>query len=300
MKKRNTFVAILALAVCLCAALPSLGSAEEATHPVGFTAKAILPDNQLGNGSYFNLLIGPSKQQTIEVQLDNHLSEPLTVSIAVYDAHTNQNGLIAYTGEVADASGAKPWAVSAIATPLGVPAADGTLRITLGPLESIRLPIALATPDMPLDGQTLGGIVITKVESAAEQENGAFAVRSTYSYAIALQLQSTQVLDTQPEVALLSAAKTSVVGWDALSVAIENRSPLVISGASIHLLVYPQGSEQPVLDITNTKVSMAPSSIMPYTAMLPEGKTLAPGQYTAQVDWTYGGETTTLEINFTI
>lgn len=294
---KTGYVALIAL-LCLCIAVPALGEDMAASDPVGFTVKAILPENQLGDGGYFQLLVNPGVRQVIEVEIANHRDTPLIVDISVHDASTNANGLIAY-GEDA-ASKQSPSVSSMTALRLDMLAGNEGLlssednMITIAPGAVVRVPLEITMTDVPLVGQLLGGIVVTKLDDEQPGE-GSFAVRSLYSYAIALQLQSEQDPAIAPSFSFASAQPGNIAGWNALVVTIENNAPLVVTGAQLSLRVYRQGETEPVMEAEKERIAMAPHTAMPYTLALPEGVTLAPGAYTVQIDWTYNGQTTPME-----
>lgn len=308
MKKNRHPVLILFLTVLigLAASLPQAATAAGPGSAAAYTAKAILPDNQIEDRSYFQLLMQPGKTQIIEVEVENYDAIPATLDIAIHNAHTNQNGLIAYRPDVSPEDPSSPR-VSELATlrldllkdaPGILALSDG--QITLDAGGRVRIPVEIHMPEDPLAGQALGGIVITRTDNTPETAD-AFAVQSLYSYAIALSLQTSLMPETEaPFPVLQEVERTAVAGLDALAVSIANVSPWTISGARLRLFILSDTSQTPILDVTQERVSMAPSSAMPYTVILPENASLLPGVYTVCVEWTYQENTYVLQTPLTI
>lgn len=298
MKKRiqSGLSALLLVALCLCFLSPA-GIAEG--NEAGYTARAILPDNQLSEVGYFHLLMQPGQKQVIEVEVINHENKPLAVTVEINGAYTNQNGLITYTRQEKDAR--TPFEQIPGLTAIQFDALhveDG--NILIAPLGSVRIPIQISMPEQGIGGALLGGIVITKVEETPSGAGASFAIRSLYSYAFALQLQTSAAPDIMPEFALRSVAPASIAGWDAIAVSIENTKPVVVAGAMLSIRVETAYTGDTLLAMDTLRVSIAPNTTLPYTVSLPEGASLAPGAYTVSVDLTYNGATTSMQAHMVI
>lgn len=291
--------------------VPATVHGEAADNPVGFSVKAILPENQQNDVAYFDLTVDPSIKQTVEIEITNQLDAPLTVDIAIQDAETNPNGLITYTqpaGEKGSAGDSAPRLTSFARVRMdwltpgdeqGIESIEGN-RIVLMPRRTVRVPIELSLPDQPIAGQILGGIVVTRVEEDDAQSASAFAVRSVYSYAIALALSSGETSGIDPSVSLGSVAPSNIAGWPSLTVEIHNDAPLIITGASMRLRLYAKDAPEALIDETKERVSLAPLSTFPYALLLPDEKKLGPGEYRLVLDWTDTNGAQTLETTFAI
>lgn len=303
--------ALLLLLVGLAMLAPAPGLAEEPGNPVGFSVRAVLPENQLSDVAYFDLILGPSEEQTVEIEIENHLNEPLTLDIALHDASTNPNGLIRYAPDpdaAVEGARAAQWITSIAGIRLDLLASgdgdavlsvDGN-RIVLAAYATVRVPITISTPKQRIVGQLLGGIVVTRVDADDEGKAAAFAVRSVYNYAIALALQAGDTTGIKPSVILDFASPSSVAGWPSLTVAIRNDEPLIIVNARMTLRVYPQGEADALLQETKERIGMAPHSTLHYALMLPDGMPLPPGDYRLVLEWEYENTTQTMETAFTI
>lgn len=299
---------MLGRALCaLCLVLALSAPAALASDVVGFTVHADLPIGQLASSGYFNLVIEPGGQQQLHVQVRNDSPDEITVRVDINDATTTAGGAIVYVGieDNAEESSAALYTPSLheVATFRGdllETGPDKPVRhveenlITLAPYAQIVATIEVTMPDAPLEGQLLGGIVISKLDQAAQEAAQAIEIRSVYSYAIAVQLQNEAVQSMEPDFTLRSAAVGKMAGFDALMVGIDNLAPLVISGMQLQLMITPEGDGQPVWQHT-TLVSMSPNAKMDYAAVLNLDNPLLAGRYTVTAILTYGDQIWTLQ-----
>ena len=92
-EKKNDLVTILIFPTRILFTIS--GYAQEGD--VEFSVKALIPDNQIDTKkSYFDLRMKPKQKQEIETILYNSSDEEMNIKISVYNATTNQNGLIVY------------------------------------------------------------------------------------------------------------------------------------------------------------------------------------------------------------
>lgn len=307
-------VIFLILGLMLLASAPAMATSGQASNnnPIGFSARPILPENQLGDAGYFSLLTAPGTSQTIEIEISNHLDEPITIEVAVRDAQTSQSGVISYQNNQENSapplSGAGLSSIASIDweslaahhNPNILDLQGNSNTITLAPNSAIRVPILIAAPIEPLEGHTLGGISVTRTQEAQGADQMAFAVRSVYSYVIALQLQSEREPDIKPNFSLESVMVSSMAGFPAIIAHIANNAPLTVTGAALRLCLYKDGAESPILDISQDCIAMAPYSLLPYGALLPGEMPLAPGSYAIVLYWTFQGQTIILESHMTV
>lgn len=288
---------IRALALCLLLLAPSLAIAQDAPESAGYTVRAILPENQLEAQSYFSLLTQPGQTQTIEVEVENHQADPLTLKIEVTDAYTSRHGVIAYGASTDEPRGQTlPDMLQLALNPLAVGTDPGLLflqddQLTIAPNAVVRIPFQLTMLDTPLEGQVLGGIVLTQADATSETEASSFAIRNVFSHAIAVQLQQQETQDMQPDFALDAAAMEQTAGYPALSLSLRNNMPLVISGATLNVRVFARDEQQALLEKSGLRISMAPDSAMDYIVPLGDDEALSPGTYNMQVEVTFAGWT---------
>ena len=299
--KRITRLLTLALAACiLAAAIPTTGLSAEVDQQVGYSARAILPENQLeGVTGYFKLLTPSESSQIIEVEVSNHLAEPARISVAVTNAGTSPNGMITYAGT--EQPGGAPLLnlkdlvslrndLLMVGPEEAIIALEGS-EIILAPNVTVRLPFEVTVPHEKLLGQVLGGIVLIRLPMEEEStEASTMAIHSQYSYAIAVQLQAEEQQRNAPSFSLHGAVMTAVAGLDALQVNLHNDAPLVITGASLQVQVFAAGEATPAFEVSKDRIAMAPGSSMPFTSVLPDDLKLEPGEYTVKTEIVFDGE----------
>lgn len=92
MKKLKVFLTILI--TVLIAGFVRYGQAET----LDYSVQAIIPENQTKPGlSYFDLLLSPGQQQTLQVQLENVTNRQLKIDVGLSSAVTNNAGVVDYS-----------------------------------------------------------------------------------------------------------------------------------------------------------------------------------------------------------
>lgn len=301
MKKLLRRLIAVMLMLGLLGTVPS-AVASGAMQAIGFAVHAALPENQRDTTGYFDLLMTPGRVQQLEVTVSNEMQAPLTVTVEINNAASNQNGLIVYS-QVETRDDTLVTALTDIAAfrtdiltvgpEHSIQALEGN-QLTIAPGATVSLPIEITMPDASIEGQILGGIVVSKVNPDTGEQTSSMQINSVYSYAIAVQLQEEEVTSLSPDFSLLSAELTNVAGWKAVMVNLHNPLPLVVTGAQIRVwIVSSDGSL--LMDHESQRVAMAPNSVLPYTVTLDPETIPGPGEYTVQVDWTYEGKTWNFE-----
>lgn len=282
------------LAVCMMlAATPGL--AQEAADPIGFSARAVLPQNQRDTTGYFDILIEPGEKQVLSIEVQNYMDVPLRVRVDLVDAYSNENGLIVYIAQGERKPPDEAFSKMAVLQHDLLPVGEREVVqkreenvLTIAPRATVLVPFEIALPNVPLMGQVLGGVVATKLpDDEHDTETESFEILSVYSYAVAVQLQTEDPVKTEPLFSAVSASLASVAGWDALRVTLQNEAPLVATGAQMELLVLDNEGKE-VFAHTAERVSFAPKSEMPYTVLFGKDTPL-PGTYQVKIALTYEG-----------
>lgn len=294
--------------VVLCFALtPATSYAETAeaaeTVPDSFSVRAILPGNQIEGHAYFAMVTAPASSQVIEVEVTNDFDEPLPLWVKVTDAASSASGVIVYKTEEAPQNILSlpdiltfDFAAQEVDEDASILEAEADF-VLIAPHSVVRLPFRLAMPDISIDGQLLGGIVLTKGEPEIETD-AAFAIQSLFSYTIAVQLQTEEMLAYPPDFAVGTPQVTAVAGFPALTIPIENRTPVVISGAQLTFTIAATASDETLFEQQNIRVSLVPYSTMPYTVTLMEKNGLPEGTYDLRLTLTYQEETHSFAVQF--
>ena len=283
MKKLVIFVT--AILLLLAYATPALAQPFDAA---GFTVSARIPENQKDSSSgYFNLLMEPGAQQVLRVDITNTKERPLTVDIALRNASTNRNGVIEYLVDVMPDSTLK-YPFETIAT------APSELTIPAG--ETKRLDVTLRMPRHGHEGVILGGIVVTGRQDEAEITG--MSINNVFSYVIGVKLTGSYSA-VPADFELISVEPTLINYRSAVVANIRNGAPAIVRDAHVTATIYRDGDTEPVLEMENTNVSMAPNSIFPMSTQWVE-QTIAPGDYRMEMTLLNSGQSFAWTESFTI
>ncbi|MBO1304898.1 DUF916 domain-containing protein [Enterococcus sp. 669A] len=235
--------------------LPITAQAQE----VGFGAASLLPENQLDNSSYFNLLVDPGKKQQLHIQLKNFEDHPKTIVITPTTAFTNKNGQLDYSiSRHVPLSG--PNFRDVVSPPQ---------NITLQPKETKIVTFTLSMPKESFSGLLLGGF---HIQDEAESSNSSF--QQEFSYTIGVMLRAEKALP-DPQ---LHLNQVSAVG-DQLAVQLENPTGALISQYRLTGTLKKNNGKS--IDVISQTISAAPQDA--FTLLLAAESELTSGNYTLQL-----------------
>ena len=277
-KRVRRLVLPLLLTVILCSGMglfPPLAQGAPQSE-VNFHVRALLPSNQINSGlSYFDLRMTPSQTQQLEVEITNTSDEALVVNVEAITASTNRNGIIDYKmPDVKDESLRVAFSeISTVETPsLSVPAQSSKVAV-----------INIAMPKESYDGVILGGLVFTRENSTAEQQQSV-TIENAISYVLGVKLSITDAV-IDPRFELVEVLPRAINYQPSLVHAIRNLEAIIIKGMSVEVLV--RNADGTVYaKASKTNIDMAPNSIFPF-GLLPEHEKLEPGTYSSEVTLTY-------------
>lgn len=275
------------MACLLCmACMPRLGALGEGS---AFGVQVMLPASQQDKTlGYYSLHLAPGAHETLEFCVSNNSEEELQVQVQANTAHTNGQGLIAYTSSAfRDESLTVDFAqLVTLEEPVITIPARGTAIVRA----------RIQMPEQPFEGELLGGFYVAKL-SPGEVAPGQGFIHE-YVFGIAVRIRQGQ-REIEPAFVLQGAAMGEIGGFSALVLDIRNPVALVISRIPMGVrVVTMEGEEALAFD---TLVSMAPNSRMPYAKVfLPPHKGLQAGDYQVQVTLTYRQKTWRMETPMTI
>lgn len=253
-----------------------------------FGVKAILPENQQGGASYFNLKMNPGQKQVVSVELFSLSGEDHTIYVSLLNGFTNNNGAIDYgvSGQKLENGGLRFTGVARTA--------ENEILLPAG--ESVIVDIALEMPPEGFDGSILGGIHFLRKADEGETSGGA-AFTNDFAYLIGAVLFENE------------AAVPSELEFEGISPEIINYTPTLVLGINnvqpniekdmiLKVDIYKEGNV--VLTHENDNVSFAPNSHMDYYLPV-EANTFEAGEYTAAVHMeSTNGERWDAEFPFTV
>lgn len=184
--KRRLLLGIWYLSAVVCF-FPSIAFSQ--TGEVGFSVEVVPHPNQKNDQvSYFDLLLSPSDETTLQVKLYNHMDEQQTFDLEIGNAYTNENGVVVYDqtksieGEVS--------LTELVDLPKQVVTVDaGATKVVTIPLKAI---------ESEFEGSVLGGIRVFKQEEMTVSEG--MGVNNRYQYVVGVKLAtSLKQVPFQPE-----------------------------------------------------------------------------------------------------
>ena len=257
---------------------------------VGYSVQASIPENQLDTKhSYFDLMMKPNQEQTLETTIFNNENEEINVRVSVYNAATNSNGLVVYEEqEEIDTS---------LKTPLTEILTVKEDIVTIPAGESKIVTAELVMPEEEYDGIILGGLHFEKMMDEEETTEGV-SIQNKYAYVIGVQLSENDH-EVFPDLQLKSVEPKLVNHRTAVVANIQNSKPMLMNDMTMHAKVYEKGKNETLKEKQQENIHMAPNSNMNVTIDW-ENEALKPGDYLLKVHATHDSETWEWEEEFTI
>jgi hypothetical protein len=250
-----------------------------------YYVKALLPDNQISDQTYFDLKMKPGESQRLKVRIYNKSDKEIEVEILANKAVTSDFGVIDYSQqreekiEKTEESSSVPdfYEISEVEEP--------RLKIPAG--SSVVASVKVTMPKEEFDGTVLGGIYFRKLraeeinetskESSETNNQESMSIKNVYSYAIGVKLSETDK-EVIPDFRY-QEVKLGAYNYQAAIIhTIENIEPEIAKGLKMSVSIYNLGTGEQVLNEEYTSVSFAPNSIMNYPMML-KGRQLDSGRY---------------------
>lgn len=206
----------------------SVFASEKTEDGIGFTAQAVLNENQKDkNLGYWWLSAKPEENINLKLRVTNG-ENPNTFEMTSNQAITNSNMVVDYTqplDKIGQFLSEDPKFDFYQNVLLGEMKSKGKLSFKLQPHQTIEVPITVQIPSSGIQGQAIGGINISRKPQESERNNGLLNV---YNYAFALVLEGENVkaerLSLTP--GIMQKEKQSLI--------LENPSKLLIRDVSVN------------------------------------------------------------------
>lgn len=329
MKKRRAKVCFMLAVSLLVLSLPfSQADADTNTDTGTFSRSDYsltikVPENQIqGAADYFDLLMEPSQEQEIEVELKNASDRAVTVNTQICTAVTNQSGAVEYGNAGLPTDRSLEYLISDILT--------GETEVTV-PAHTERLfRFQIKMPEKGFEGLLAGGIVFqikpeeepekepeektgggikelgkgpglqaetvqTSIASEAAQAAGS---EQTYTYVIAVILRESEAA-VNPQLNLTRVFMDESKGDSSIKANIQNEAAGYASHVSIDAYVSKKGSSKVLYEKHGRELQIAPNSNFDYRITAP-GEQLEEGEYTLQLELTSEEGSWEWEEHFTI
>jgi hypothetical protein len=284
---------VIAICCLLFCWIPVSTFAEESTVPLEI--EPIYPDNQRKDTKgYFDLLVQPGQQQTVELSVTNNLEEEITLSGSTANAYTHPSGGMLY-GQGIDSESTR-LLEDAVHLVDYIKIKD---TITIPAQSTVNVSIEILVPEE--EGTTfLGGVLLTtqpmsiETQESTEKDTANVILNTETTYTVAVQLNLSN--EETPDFSLGNAGFINETGE--IFIEMSNNAHLIqeeILGT--YSVTDQEGSELFSGEIPTFK--MAPKSQIRYS--IPWGNDrIEDGEYTLTVNGSAGGSEFTSTETFSI
>ncbi|WP_265456010.1 DUF916 and DUF3324 domain-containing protein [Enterococcus sp. HY326] len=249
-----------------------------------FSILPIFPENQTNTGlSYFDLMMSPSQQQSITIDITNTSADPVSLDLDYNSAKTNRSGGIEY-GEYNIENDA-----SLVNDFVDIVTGPDTIEVPGGGVTQLELDIQM--PAEAYDGVIAGGITLTPAESDTSESSaeGGSRVENIYAYSISVLLRENET-ELLPDLQYRTAYAGNQNYRNTVYVSLSNVIATYVEGLTIDAQITQSGSEDVLWESRSTAMRMAPNSYINYPVSM-NGDRMTPGIYTAHVTAYAGGQT---------
>jgi hypothetical protein len=249
-----------------------------------FSVIPVLPENQNPDvPSYFDLIVTPKQQQTLQVKIKNNSNENVKYKLYVNTATTNQNGIIDYSISDFEKDESMKLSLKDCIT-----LNESVVEVPANSEKEVSLELNI--PEAPFEGIALGGIT---VEPIAEEDNE--GVNNLFTRTLAIQIaESTTAI--VPELYGGEVLVSQENLRNNIKFELRNSTPTIISKVKAEIAITKQGDKQPILEQTKEHLSFAPNS--KFSLMTEWNGQFESGKYVYNIDlkddegnkWTFSKE----------
>lgn len=258
-----------------------------------FSVHAVITENQIDkNQTYFDLMMEPSQQQTIEVKLGNDTEEEVTISVGVNSATTNINGVVEYGKNDIPLDETLLYDIADIIS--------AEKEVTIPANSKYILKLNVTMPDEKFDGVIAGGITFQEVtrETERNSDTATISIENEYAYVVAVLLRGGTNKIT-PNLELNDIFPAQVNARNVINANIQNTEAMYMNQMGIEAKITRKGETETLYGSNSQNLQMAPNSNFDYPISL-NGEKMEGGEYTLELTATSMGEVWTWTRDFTI
>lgn len=254
-----------------------LNSQEVKADGMNFTVNALLPENQMSEATYFDLLVIPKQEQDIQIELENSTDQFIDIEVTPRNAYTNDNGVISYDKDNIKLSNDAPLKFTDLVS--------GKQTVKLKPFEKTIASFNLKIPDIKYKGYVLGAFSIKeKEEHTGENKGQSVSISNKFSYTLGVKL-SEERQNVVPQLSFTSVSPEIYLNKPSIVNTILNNTPEIAKNLDFDINIYKNNK---IFYHTEEKgKSMAPYSYYNIHTST-QNKELKPGKY--MVDMKVKGE----------
>lgn len=242
MKIKTPIYLFLLYIVCLGAFSQGAFAEETKESPGAFTYKVLHPENQRSNAGYFDLRMTPSKNQTLEIELNNPSdTSDVTINVSLNSTKTNSNGVLEYGPSALQKDASMKYDLTDIT--------KAPETITLKPREKKNLAIDVTMPKESFDGVISGGIQLKRQLSEAEKKerDKKTGVQNEYAFIIGVLITETDT-KVQPQLELNKFYAELSNYRNAVFASVSNVNAAYLDDMTIDMQVMKKGSNEVLYD----------------------------------------------------
>lgn len=231
---------------------------RENSYMGGYTIEGVPNVHQIDkNASYFFLGEEPGVRDQIKIKLINNSTDKKTLKVKVTNANTNINGIIDYTGTIADHKELK--------IPLTTIVKPQENEIKVGPKSEVEAILDIQMPKEKQEGIILGGVVVSEKQDETKQENNV-SVENIYSYTLGILLTNNKEvkMNQNKSVELEKVEAVLSDGKKIVQANILNPNPYIFGEASVSGKILNEEETQTIQESKKESVKIAPYSIFPF------------------------------------
>ncbi|MEF9936793.1 DUF916 and DUF3324 domain-containing protein [Carnobacterium sp.] len=290
MKKYLNLVAILTVVTM---SFFSLGGIKADAAELNFAVTPTIPENQVDKTkTFFDLLMEPEKEQTVEVQLRNDTDKDVIVETQVNSATTNLNGVVEYGKTKVKQDSTLKYNLADLV--------EVDSEVTIPAQGGVTLPLKIKMPKESFSGILAGGISFKEKDTGEKQEadGEGIAIQNKYAYIVGIVLR-VDPAEIQPDMLLTKVAPAQVNARNVVNANLQNPTAMFINQLKVSAQVTRQGSKDVLFSSKKENMQMAPNSNFDYPIAL-SGKKMEAGKYTVKLTAESKGEKWEFEKDFEI
>lgn len=271
-----------------------VGSKSVQAEGMGYSVRAIIPDNQLDQTkTYFDLKVQPGDTQKLALEITSTSSEELHLKVSPHSATTNQNGELEFSVEPTVHDSTLEYPMTELIS--------ASQSVTLAPKETKQVSFTLKVPEDSFAGKLVGGFTIydqandKEVEASGKKE---VQIRNVFSMVVGIQLQE-KSQEIKPELKL-NGVKANLFNYrTAMTANLQNTQPTFLSQLKVAAIIKQAGSKKVLYETEKQGMTMAPNSNFDFPIML-ENQEIKPGNYVMELQASSGKETWTVTKKFKV
>ena len=257
----------------------------------GFTVTPNLPENQdEDTRGFFDLIVLAGQKQELSITVANVTSDELQLDFNVITATTASSGVINY-GDPGDSDETLVYSFAEMAE-----LSHKSIQIP-GNTET-EVKVTFSVPEDGFIGNILGSIVVVR-EPTQDEINDAGMIVNRHRQIIAVRLRmNDDVLEPDFKLGNISSALTNHRA--SIIAEIRNPVPALFRGVSATALIYREGNDSAIFEVSNPDITFAPNSIFSFSMVDRAGFGIQAGKYLAKIQLEYEGIRWEFEENFEI